>query len=95
MFNRATIGKGAPRYLSSDHDPLYRYHQWRANLRIREVQPVKTAPVLRKKWILSGLNDLRRSRYWARAWQNLRHGHRPGLISSSHRSLFIPFPPNA
>jgi putative transposase len=44
MFNQATIGKGAPRYLSSDHDPLFRYHQWRANLRIREAQPIKTLP---------------------------------------------------
>ncbi len=44
MFNQATIGKGAPRYLSSDHDPLYRYHQWRANLRIRESKEIKTVP---------------------------------------------------
>jgi transposase InsO family protein len=44
MFNNATFWKGAPRYLSSDHDPLYRYHQWRANLRIREVQPIQTIP---------------------------------------------------
>ena len=44
MFNKATIEKGAPRYLSSDHDPLYRYHQWRANLRIREAQPIKSVP---------------------------------------------------
>jgi hypothetical protein len=26
-----------PRYLSSDNDPLYRFHQWQANLRILEV----------------------------------------------------------
>ncbi len=44
MFNQAAIGKGAPRYLSSDHDPLYRYHQWRANLRIRESKEIKTVP---------------------------------------------------
>jgi transposase InsO family protein len=44
MFHQATNGKGAPRYLSSDHDPLYRYHQWRANLRIREVRPIKSVP---------------------------------------------------
>ena len=44
MFNQATIEKGAPRYLSSDHDPLYRYHQWRANLRFRESQEIKTVP---------------------------------------------------
>ena len=24
-----------PTYLSADHDPLYRFHQWQANLRIR------------------------------------------------------------
>ena len=44
MFNQATLGKGAPRYLSSDHDPLFRYHQWRANLRIREIDGIKTVP---------------------------------------------------
>lgn len=44
MFNQAMIGKGVPRYLSSDHDPLYRYHQWRANLRIREIDGIKTVP---------------------------------------------------
>jgi hypothetical protein len=27
MFNKAAIGKGVPRYLSSDHDPLFRYHR--------------------------------------------------------------------
>ena len=37
MFHQATAGRGIPRYLSSDHDPLFRYHQWRANLRIREI----------------------------------------------------------
>ena len=44
MFNRATIGKGSPRHLSSDHDPLFRYRQWRANLRIREIEEIKTVP---------------------------------------------------
>src|SRR5215471_12058839 len=31
-------------YLSSDHDPLYRFHQWEANLRILEVTEIKTVP---------------------------------------------------
>jgi transposase InsO family protein len=44
MFNQATIGKGVPRYLSSDLDPLFRYRQWRANLRIREIGKIKTVP---------------------------------------------------
>jgi hypothetical protein len=30
MFQRAIRGHGLPRYLSSDHDPLYRFHQWQA-----------------------------------------------------------------
>jgi putative transposase len=28
MFNRATGGQPLPTYLSSDHDPLYRFRQW-------------------------------------------------------------------
>ena len=37
MFNRAIRGqRWMPRYLSSDNDPLYRFHQWQANLRILE-----------------------------------------------------------
>jgi transposase InsO family protein len=33
-----------PLYLSSDHDPLYRFHQWEANLRILEITEIKTVP---------------------------------------------------
>jgi hypothetical protein len=28
MFRRAIRGHNLPKYLSSDHDPLYRFHQW-------------------------------------------------------------------
>jgi hypothetical protein len=31
-------------YLNSDHDPLYRFHQWQANLRILDVEVIKTVP---------------------------------------------------
>jgi hypothetical protein len=34
MFNRATRGQIPPTYVSSDHDRLYRFHQWQRNLRI-------------------------------------------------------------
>jgi putative transposase len=44
MFNRATRCHTPPRYLSSDHDPLYRFHQWQANLRILDVKEIKTVP---------------------------------------------------
>ena len=33
-----------PKYLSSDNDPLYRFHQWQANLRILEVTGIKSIP---------------------------------------------------
>src|SRR5207249_7482003 len=45
MFNRAIRGQlRMPKYLSSDNDPLYRFHQWQANLRILEVTETKTIP---------------------------------------------------
>ena len=45
MFNRAIRGqRWLPKYLSSDNDPLYRFHQWQANLRILEVTEIKTIP---------------------------------------------------
>ncbi len=44
MFNRAIAKQRPPRYLSSDHDPLFRFHRWLANLRVLEVDEVKTIP---------------------------------------------------
>ena len=44
MFKDAIRGAGLPKYLSSDHDPLYRFHQWQANLRILDVTEIKTVP---------------------------------------------------
>ena len=44
MFNRAIHTQALPKYLSSDHDPLYRFHQWQANLRVLAVQEIKTVP---------------------------------------------------
>src|SRR5213079_2095379 len=32
------------KYLSSDHDPLYRFQRWQANLRVLEVTEIKTIP---------------------------------------------------
>jgi hypothetical protein len=44
MFHRAIHGHALPKYLSSDNDPLYRFHQWQANLRILGVTEIKTVP---------------------------------------------------
>jgi hypothetical protein len=44
MFNRAIARQTLPRHLSSDHDPLFRFHRWLANLRVLEVGEIKTIP---------------------------------------------------
>lgn len=44
MFNAAIRGQGAPRHLSTDHDPLFEAHRWTANLRILDIDEIKTMP---------------------------------------------------
>ncbi len=44
MFNRAITRQRMPKYLSSDHDPLFRFQRWLANLRILEVDEIKSIP---------------------------------------------------
>jgi len=44
MFNHATAAQSLPRYLSSDNDPLFCFHRWRANLRILQIEQVETVP---------------------------------------------------
>ena len=44
MFNSAISSSGAPKYLSSDNDPLFLYRQWHANLRILDTDEIKTIP---------------------------------------------------
>ncbi len=44
MFNQILGSATPPRYLSSDNDPLFTYHRWKANLRILETTEVKSVP---------------------------------------------------
>ena len=44
MFRQAVRNQPVPKYLSSDNDPLFRFHQWQANLRILAVEEIKSAP---------------------------------------------------
>jgi hypothetical protein len=71
MFNQAIRGQRAmPKYLSSDHDPLYRFGQWQANLRIPEVTEIKTVPYVPlshpfvERVIGSFVQDNKRSVLW-------------------------------
>jgi len=44
MFNRATSGTRSAKRLSTDHDPLFRFHRWLANLRVLEIEEIKAVP---------------------------------------------------
>jgi putative transposase len=44
MFNHAIAGQQLPRHLSTDHDPLFRFHRWLANLRVLDIEEIKSIP---------------------------------------------------
>jgi len=44
IFNQAIFGQGLPIRLSLDHDPLFQFHRWQANLRILRIESVPTVP---------------------------------------------------
>jgi len=44
MFNDATSGQGWPKYVSSDNDPLFQYHRWKANLPVLDIDEIKSLP---------------------------------------------------
>ncbi|MHB8623500.1 MAG: DDE-type integrase/transposase/recombinase [Sulfuricaulis sp.] len=42
MFNTAMAKQDQPKYLSTDNDPLFRFRRWRANLRIMNIEEIKS-----------------------------------------------------
>ena len=38
MFNDATSRQGWPKRISSDNDPIFQYHRWKANIRVLEIE---------------------------------------------------------
>ena len=44
MFNRIIAGQAMPKRLSYDHDPLFEFQRWQANLRILGIQSVRSVP---------------------------------------------------
>ena len=44
MFNHAIAGQPLPKHVSTDHDPLFRFHRWLANLRVLAIEEVKSVP---------------------------------------------------
>jgi len=44
MFNHAIARQQLPKHVSTDNDPLYRFHRWLANLRVLDVDEIKSVP---------------------------------------------------
>jgi len=44
MFN--SVVSGTPTRVSTDNDPLFEFHRWKANLRILDVDEIKTVPLV-------------------------------------------------
>ena len=44
MFGAAIRGQALPKRVSTDHDPLFRFHRWLANLRVLEIEEIKSVP---------------------------------------------------
>ena len=44
MFNDATSEQGWPQRISSDNDPLFQHHRWKANLRVLEIDEIESLP---------------------------------------------------
>ena len=42
MFNEIISQKTLPKRMSMDNDPLFRYHRWKANLRILDIEPINS-----------------------------------------------------
>lgn len=44
MFNTPMAQQNPPQYLSTDNDPLFRFHRWLANLRVLDIKEIKSLP---------------------------------------------------
>ena len=44
MFSRAIAGQPLSKRVSTDHDPLFRFHRWLANLRVLAIDELKSVP---------------------------------------------------
>jgi putative transposase len=55
MLKDAMRGAALPKYISSDHDPLYRFYQWEDNLRVLEAR--KSKPCLTFRCRIRSSND--------------------------------------
>ena len=69
MFNRAIAKQKMPKHLSSDHDPLFRFQRWQANLRVLDIDEIKSLPCTpRSHAFIERLIGTIRREYLDRTW---------------------------
>jgi hypothetical protein len=105
MFNHAIRGRPSPTYVSSDHDRLFHFHQWQANLRILGVEEIKTGPYgpLSDPFVERLIGLIRRecldgTPFWTATdletklleFQRYYHGHRAHAGSDGHPPASTP-----
>jgi hypothetical protein len=74
MFNQAIAGRTLPKRIGTDHDPLFHFHRWLANLRILAIEETKSvshAPMSHP--FVERLNGTTRRKFLDRAlfWNSL------------------------
>ena len=62
MFNCAISSSPLPKYRVHHNDPLFRFHRWLANLRILDIDEIKTVASLRRESNPNGPGRAARSR---------------------------------
>jgi transposase InsO family protein len=80
MFGAAIRGQALPKRVSTDHDPLFRFHRWLANLRVLEIEEIKSVPTVRREYLdrmfFWNALDLTRKLGEFRDYYNLHRVHR-------------------
>ena len=94
MCNAAIHGPGAPRHLSTDHDPLFEAHRWTANLRLLEIDEIKTVPhvPLSHPFVERLIGTMRREcldhvLFWNAGDLERKLADFPGLLQTRHGAM--------
>jgi transposase InsO family protein len=78
MFIKSASSHNWPNRISTDNDPLYQYHQWRANLRILDIEEIKSLPhvPMSHPFVERLIGSIWRELLDQTAYQHYYNGHR-------------------
>ena len=77
MFHQAISGQPLPQRLSFDHDPLFEFQRWQANLRILGIESVRTVPYVPVSQDYASYCTSLVGSAWSTAARDLRRSFRP------------------